>query len=104
MYQSTSDPFCDVLSSPSLAQYLCSKIAIHSLYHWLFAPTFADCSHSCLNVFHMYCLNVLPGVPELLSNWQDFTHRDLLLSGYFNLDIFLPVYKLPVEHDKSETT
>lgn len=32
--------------------------------------------------------------PELisLSNWQDFTHRDLLLSGYFNPGIFLPVH------------
>lgn len=32
--------------------------------------------------------------PELvsLSSWWDFTHRDFLLSGYFNPGIFLPVY------------
>lgn len=80
---SVSDSFCHALSSPSPAQYLCLKTAIHSSCHRLFAPNFADCSPFCHNVFQMYWLNVLPGVPRLLSNWQDVTHRDLLLSGYF---------------------
>lgn len=104
IHWSVSDSFCHVLSSPSPAQYLCLKTAIHSLYQWLFVSNFADCSHSCLNVSHMYCLNVLPGVSGLFSNWQDITHRDLLLSGYFNPDIFSPVYKLSVQHNKPGTT
>lgn len=45
----------------------------------------------------------LPSVPALWSNWQDITHRDWLLSGCFNSDIFLPVCKLPVQHEKSGT-
>lgn len=67
-------------------------------YPWLCVPVLP--SAPCLNAF-IWIASILPRRPRALE--QLAGHHPQRLSGCFNPDIFLPVCKLPVQHEKSGT-
>lgn len=85
------------MACPAPAQYLCLQTAVLSPIPGCM-PQF--CWVLLASMVSYGLPQFFPGVSRLWSNWQDITHRDWRLSGYFNPEIFLPVCKLPVEQFK----